>query len=187
MVENLPAVQETWVQSLSQKHPLEKEVATHSSILVWRIPWTEELGQLQSMGSEESDTTEMTQYRQQHASLLCPLSPRVCSNLCPLDHYAIDLKLTQYHNYVHECVLRHVLFCYNPMDWSSPGSSVHGIFQARILEWVAIFFSKGSSQPRDRTHISCLSCTGRQFLASWATREAQINYTSIKKKKKTES
>ena len=44
MVKNLPAMQETWVQSLSQEDPLEKELATHSSILAWRIPWTEEPG-----------------------------------------------------------------------------------------------------------------------------------------------
>ena len=46
----------------------------------------------------------------------------------------------------------------DPMDCSPPGSSVHGNFQARILEWVAISSSRGSSQPRDRTHISCVSC-----------------------------
>ena len=45
----------------------------------------------------------------------------------------------------------------NPMDYSLPCSSVHGISQARILEWVAISSSSGSSQPRDRTHISCLA------------------------------
>ena len=44
MVKNLPAMQETWVQSLGQKDPLKKEIVTHSSILVWRIPWTEEPG-----------------------------------------------------------------------------------------------------------------------------------------------
>ena len=47
------------------------------------------------------------------------------------------------------CVLSHVLLFCNPMDCSPPGSSVHGIFQARILKWVAISFSRGSSQPRD--------------------------------------
>ena len=52
MVKNLPAVQETWVQSLGQEDPLEKGMATHSSILAWRIPWTEEPGMLQSMGSQ---------------------------------------------------------------------------------------------------------------------------------------
>ena len=51
-------MRETWVQSLGREDPLEKEMATHSSILAWRIPWTEELGGLQSTGRKESDTTE---------------------------------------------------------------------------------------------------------------------------------
>ena len=51
-VKNLPAVWETWVQSLGQGDPLEKGMATHSSVLVWRIPWTEKPGGLQSMGSQ---------------------------------------------------------------------------------------------------------------------------------------
>ena len=49
-VENLPAMKETQVQSMGQENPLEKEMATHSSILAWRTPWTEEPGELQSMG-----------------------------------------------------------------------------------------------------------------------------------------
>ena len=52
MVKNLLAMQETWVQSLGQKDPLEKEMATHSSNPAWRIPWTEEPGGLQSLGSQ---------------------------------------------------------------------------------------------------------------------------------------
>ena len=56
MVKNLPAMQETWVQSLGQKDLLEKEMATHSSILAWEIPWTEEPDRLQSMGSQKSQT-----------------------------------------------------------------------------------------------------------------------------------
>ena len=60
--------------------------------------------------------------------------------------------------------LSHVwLFC-NPMDCSPTGSSIHGISQARILEWVAIPFSRGSSQPRDWTHVSCVSCISRQII-----------------------
>ena len=55
------------------------------------------------------------------------------------------------------------------MDCSPPGYSVHGILQARILEWVAISFSRGSFQPRDWT---CVSCTGRCILYHWATGEA---------------
>ena len=53
---NLPAKQETQVQSLGQEDPLEKEMETHSSVLVWEIPWTEEPGGLQSRGSQELDT-----------------------------------------------------------------------------------------------------------------------------------
>ena len=52
MVKHLPAMQETWVQSLSWEDPLEKGMATHSSIPAWKIPWTEEPGGLQSMGSQ---------------------------------------------------------------------------------------------------------------------------------------
>ena len=52
LVKNLPAMQETQVLILGQEEPLEKGIATHSSILAWRIPWTEELGRLQSMGSQ---------------------------------------------------------------------------------------------------------------------------------------
>ena len=50
---NLPAMQETWVRPVGQEDPLEKGMATHSSTLAWRIPWTEEPGGLQSMGSQE--------------------------------------------------------------------------------------------------------------------------------------
>ena len=52
----------------------------------------------------------------------------------------------------------------NLMDSSPPGSFVHGISQARILEWVAISSSRGSSRPRDRTHVSCICYIGRQIL-----------------------
>ena len=56
-VKNLPAMQETQVLSLDQEDPLEKDMATHFSILAWEIPWTEEPGRLQSMGLQESDMT----------------------------------------------------------------------------------------------------------------------------------
>ena len=52
MVKNLPAMQETWVPSLGQEDTLEEGMATHFSILAWRIPWTEEAGGLQSVGSQ---------------------------------------------------------------------------------------------------------------------------------------
>ena len=62
MVKNLPAMQETWVRPLGWEDPMEKGMATHSSILAWKMSWTEEPGRLQSMGSpphcKESDMTE---------------------------------------------------------------------------------------------------------------------------------
>ena len=56
LVKNPPAMKETWVRSLGGEDPLEEGMATHSSILVWRIPWTEEPGELQSMGSKSQTT-----------------------------------------------------------------------------------------------------------------------------------
>ena len=62
----------------------------------------------------------------------------------------------------------------DPMDYSPPGSSVHGIFQARILEWVAISSSRGSYPPRDWTGISCVSCMAGGFFTRWTIWEAQV-------------
>ena len=64
-----------------------------------------------------------------------------------------------------------LIFC-NPMDYSPPGSSVHGIFQAIILEWVAMPSSRGSSPPRDRTHLLCLQHLTGGFFTTSATWEA---------------
>ena len=57
-LKNPPKMQKTWVPSLGREDPLEKEMATHSSILPWKSPWMEEPGRLQSVGLQESDTTE---------------------------------------------------------------------------------------------------------------------------------
>ena len=65
VVRNLPAKQETRVQSLGQEDPLEKEMATYSSILAWRIPWTEEPGRLQSMGLQRVKHDLVTEQQQQ--------------------------------------------------------------------------------------------------------------------------
>ena len=63
-----------------------------------------------------------------------------------------------------------------PMDGSPPGFSVHEIFQARILEWVAISYSKGSSRPRGQTWVSCISCIGRRILYSCTIWEALLEH-----------
>ena len=64
----------------------------------------------------------------------------------------------------------------NPVDCSLPGSSAHGIFQARILEWVAISSSRGSSRHRDQTLVSCISCIGRQIHHHCTTWETPFAY-----------
>ena len=128
MVKNLSARQETWVWSLGQEDPLEKRMATHSSILAWRIPWTEEPGGvLQSMGSQRvghdwATNTFTYTHTYKHifffrffslAAAAAAKSLQSCPTLC------------------------------DPRDGSLPGSAIHGIFQARVLEWVAISFSRG--------------------------------------------
>ena len=74
--------------------------------------------------------------------------------ICPHIHaFVSGLKLINFNICI--CVFSHV-WLFEPMDCSPPDSSAHGTVQARILEWVAISFSRGSSQPRDRTRISCM-------------------------------
>ena len=124
-VKNLSAVQETWVQSLGREDPLEKGMDTQSSILAWRIPWTGEPGRLQSMGSQR--VRHNWAMKHIFIFMLCAvlcLVTQLCPTLC------------------------------DSTDCSPPGSSVHGISQARILEWVAIPFSRGSLRPMDGTQIS---------------------------------
>ena len=64
---------------------------------------------------------------------------------------------------MHVCILSCSVMS-NPMDCSPPGSLIHGILQARLLKWAAVSFSRGSSRPRDQTHISCDSWIGRWIL-----------------------
>ena len=71
------------------------------------------------------------------------------------------------------------LTLYNSMDYSQQGSSVREIFQARTLEWVAISYSRGSSQIRDRTLVSCVSCIGCRFLVPL---DAKVIRDEIQKK-----
>ena len=86
------------------------------------------------------------------------------------------------------CELSRVRLC-GPMDYSLPGSSAHHIFQARILKWSAISYSGGSFRPRDQTHVSCISCTGRwilnlqRHLASPYYNIGRLKRESMKKKK----
>ena len=78
MVKNLPAMQENWVQTLGQEDPLEKGMATHSSILDWRIPWTEKSDVLQSMGSQRVRHDWVTEQQQRRDSQPAKVMKGVC-------------------------------------------------------------------------------------------------------------
>ena len=119
-VKRLSTARETWVRSLGRKDPLEKETATHSSNLAWKIPWTEEPGRLQSMGSLRIGHDWAT-------SLQWFVFSCLSGRACPVTQSWPALFV--------------------PMDYSSPCSSGHGISQARILEWVAIFSSRDLPDP----------------------------------------
>ena len=143
---------EAWVWFLAWEDALERGMSTHFTIFAWRTLWIEEPGGLQSMGSQRvrhswatnilwKDQVEKVEDNSRHDKMQSKGSG----------------------------VAQSWLTLYDPMDYSLSGSSVHGIFQARVLEWVAISFSRGSSQPRNRNRVS--STAGRRF-TSWATREA---------------
>ena len=93
----------------------------------------------------------------------------VCSLFTKLPIYVFSIYESIYENEVTQSC---PTLC-GAMDCSLPGSCLHGILQARVLEWVAISFSRGCSQPRDRTQVSCI---GARFFTIWATREAQIRW-----------
>ena len=109
-----------------------------------------------------------------------PLSSSLVFSLSLIIHYVVHIFWLNlvYYLYTMLCVCVCVCVCVScsvvshsatPMDYSPPGFSVHGVLQARILEWVATAFSRGSSQPRDQTHISCIAGI---FFTIWAIREA---------------
>ena len=76
--------------------------------------------------------------------------------------FLYNIRLYFYHQCMHAKSLQLCPTLWDPIDCSPPGSSVHGILQARILEWVTMPFSRGPSRHRDQTHVSYVSCFGRQ-------------------------
>ena len=87
------------------------------------------------------------------------------TNLTTLINSMVSLSLSLSHTHTHTHFhTQSCLTVFHPMDCSPPGSTVHGMLQARILEWVAMLSSRGSSQPRDQTHMFYVSCTGRWVL-----------------------
>ena len=91
------------------------------------------------------------------------------------------------HNIVNQLCAQSCPTLYNTMDCSSPGSSVHGILQTRMPEWIAISYSRGSSQPGDWTHISCISCLDNRFIMTAPPGEPINTFFLILKLKKKEA
>ena len=138
-IKNLPAMQETWVWSLGQEDSLKEGMATYSSFLAWKIHMDRGPGGLQSMRwQSQTRLNNQAQYLLFHMAL---------------PHNAnFDILSSEFRGILIRFSLMSTL-C-DSVDCSLPGSSVHEILQARILQWVAISFSRGSSQPRDQTWVS---------------------------------
>ena len=149
VIKNLPARAWEVVDASSipgSERSLEKGMVTHSSILAWRILWTEEPGRLQSIGSQRvgrnlATTATTNRYKQ----VKQVTRTRVWKewSCCFVQGSPWRRVRKRQWKLLQSCLILH-----NPMRRSPPGSSVHGILQARILEWVAIHFSRGSSRPR---------------------------------------
>ena len=124
-----------------------------------------EIQQSERMWNSEGQRTFEIQW--QRVSIKCQTVFQEGSSICPQS--LIFLSYVCVHTQL--CQILH-----DPMDCIPPGSSVHGIFQARILQWVAISFSRGSSQPRHRTHISCVSYIGRQLLYQLSHQGSPVSF-----------
>ena len=157
--------QEMWFDPWVGKIPLEESMATHSSILAWRIPWTEESGRLHPWGHTESDITEVTH------SLKCQIMLNVMKNghACHLPNTILQY-FGNYFWYLSPCV------CISHSVVSNSLAHQASLFmefsrQERILEWVAIPFLSVSSWPRDPTWVSWIAS---RFFTAWATREMHL-------------
>ena len=173
-------MKEAWVRFLSWEDPLEKGMATHSSSLAWRIPWTEEPGGLQSTASQEA--------RHDWVTFTFTVVKSLSSGIRQIEfeswpyHFSFIMSSRQslkifYFLVFHliellwmrsrafnACMLSRFsqVWLWDPVNCSPPGSSVHVILQARMLAWVAMPSPRGSSWHRDQPRVSYISCTGRR-------------------------
>ena len=153
VVKNPPAMQETQVRSLGWEDPREERMATHSSILDWRIPWTEAPGGLQSTGSQRAghDWSDLS--------------------MAWLTTIAIKLWTDDQEKMCGALLLHRVWRFATPWTAAHQAPPSVGILQARILEWVAMPSSRGSSPPRDRTRVYCIA---GGFFTVWATKVQRL-------------
>ena len=157
-------------------------MATNSSILDGKFHGQRSLAVCNPWGHKESNTTGCVHihiYNNEFSNLYknktCQYLMKIIGNIILLIKVSYKVKITWtcFQSSCYCCLVAQLCstLC-DPMDCSPQGSSVHGIPQARILEWVAISFSEGSSRPRDQTLVSCIA--GRRFTL-WATREAGVS------------
>ena len=147
------------------KIPLEEDMSTYSSIPAWEIPWTKKPGGLKSMGLPRVWHDWATKQQQKIWWANCKLEKRMefgeqTSSRLRVFHFLI-LSLS---------VMSNSLWLF---DCSPPGSSVRGIFQAKILEWLPLL-SPGDLSNRDWTHISCVSYTAGRFFTCRAVRDVLL-------------
>ena len=184
VVKNLPAMLETQVRSLGQKDPQRRKWPPTPVFLPGKLHGQRSLVGYSSWDCKHLGTTELNTHTHTHTHtqskctqhwgnksperawiwlLMCfPIWWMALHFVSPFSAWPILYHTSP--SVKCRCVCSHLcpILCY-PMDCSPSGSSAHGIFQARILEWVAISFCRGSSPPRYWTRVSCLSCTGRQI------------------------
>ena len=104
------------------------------------------------------------------------------SGIKPSVLYTLRIRYVILNKYCVYLVTQSCLTLCHPLDCSPPDSTVHGTFQARTLEWVAISFCRGSSQPRDQTQVSCVSYIASRFFTYWAIGKAINKHILIKNK-----
>ena len=154
-------------------------MATHSSVLAWRLPgWAAVYGVAQSW-------TRLKRLSSSSSSSI--LLPPFLHSLRLIENYlgCYSIFCNNYFKALSAIPIMPFISVFVFIDWflSWPGSSVHGILQARILEWVGIPFSRGSSQSRDWTWVSFVSCFVGRFFTVWGIREALTNLDSVLKSK----
>ena len=157
------------VQSLGWQDAWEGEMATHSSILAWEIPWTEETGRLQSMGSPRVGHGLATEHTRTSITIDSMMEGAQGTKIWQKTEAEMPfLFLASSSTYKCHCAQSRLPLC-DPMNCYLPGSAVHGIFQARILEWAAISFSRGIflTQGLNPCFLHC-----RPILPCWVTGEA---------------
>ena len=149
-----------WVAiSFSNAWKWKVKVKSLSDIRLLATPWTVAYQAPPSMGFS----------RQEHWSGVPLPSPKILLSISKYSHMTFLLHLLIWHmilrdSCVHAKLLQLCLTLWDPMVCSPPGFLIHGILQAKILEWVAISSSRGSSPPKGQTHISYISCIGGQIL-----------------------